>query len=175
MAGIRRVNGVVVFVAGNCVLNQVSVYLAKTLGSEVARDAQDVITTKTPSIVKRYGQTATASSIMPILALPEATCGFRPTGEWQRSTSMSTAIRTPKCTATTCIFTATGNRIGALTCTMAAVSMKLAAAKKDEGDVDPKNKNDLVKSLICHPCSHRRRFGWREFAAAYACDRNSNQ
>ena len=112
---------------------------------------------------------------MPIFVMPEATCGFRPTGEWQRPTSMVTALRMPKCTDTARIFTATENRIGALTCKTAAASMKLPAAKKDEGDVDPKNKNDLAKSLICKTCRHRRRFGWREFAAVYACDRNNNQ
>ena len=41
------------------------------------------------------GQTATVSSVIPILVMPEATYRFKPTGGWHMPTSMLTVIMMP--------------------------------------------------------------------------------
>src|SRR3954468_8971963 len=96
-------------------------------GSQIDSAGQYVTITRNTSIGNSHGHTANVSSVMIILVMPDATYRLRPTGGWQRPTSMLTTIMMPKCTGSMPSFIATGTRIGAMISTIDEGSITLPA------------------------------------------------
>src|SRR3954449_9562266 len=83
------------------------------------------------NMVTSHGQTATASSVIRMPAIIDATYKFKPTGGWQRPTSMLTSITMPKCTRSMPSRFAAGARMGAMIRMIEVGSMKLPASSSN--------------------------------------------
>src|SRR4051812_30147097 len=105
--------------------------MPSNLGRNSVNSGQYVTTIKNSSIVTSHGQTATASSVIRMPAIIDATYKFKPTGGWQRPTSMLTSITMPKCTRSMPSRFAAGARIGAMIRMIEVGSMKLPASNSN--------------------------------------------
>src|SRR5512135_2120194 len=132
--------------------------MPSAFGSQIDSGGQYVTITRNTSIVSSQGQTATVSSVMPILAIPDATYRFSPTGGWHMPTSMFTVIRIPKWIGSTPSLSATGNRIGAMISTIDDGSITLPASSSitlttSRKPITPSPCATIHDAIACGICS----------------------